>query len=338
MHPLVEIFIQKIMQRDKQAAFRALSEIEKNFETSPFMGMSEIFNDLIGILPGQNYTLLQSLYSLGKGWQDLTERLFNALDVMRPKTNGDTQLHVAAEIGDENLMQRRLAEKKGFINAKNSDGFTPLHRASAYGHAHIVELLLKFGADKEARANSVGAYEQTPLYLAATNNQVSAAEVLLLAGADPNTRVKGGQTALHGAAIHNHPAMIALLIIHGAVIDMRTVDNDGGMTPLHLAAKNSADLAVQKLLELGADTNLQTKVVASRMDKGFIFQRVFWLTAYQLAANEAVTIKSHTENPVPLVAEHAKFQQVRHANVLRALECQSDPQLKRPGAPPPGPR
>jgi ankyrin repeat protein len=45
---------------------------------------------------------------------------------------------------------RLLLDRGADVNSRANDGFTPLHRASAYGAPEVVRLLLEHGADVEA--------------------------------------------------------------------------------------------------------------------------------------------------------------------------------------------
>ena len=62
----------------------------------------------------------------------------------------------------------------------------------------------------------------------------------------PSGRVGCRQTALHRAALRGSSAIVQLLLLHGADPDTRTAD--GCVTPLHLAAENSAVATAAVLL------------------------------------------------------------------------------------------
>lgn len=52
----------------------------------------------------------------------------------------------AAEKGCTVLVKEILSEHRDIINYKDSDGYTPLHRACYQGWEDIVEILLEYGA------------------------------------------------------------------------------------------------------------------------------------------------------------------------------------------------
>ncbi len=121
-------------------------------------------------------------------------------------------------------------ELKSIVNeVKNK---TPLHFAAYNGHAEVLELLLKDGANVDER----NANNSTPLHFAAQEGHVKAVELLLKHNADTSLQsdVNGGYTALHFAADEGHVEVVELLIEKGANIDAR---NNDGYKPIHLAAK-----------------------------------------------------------------------------------------------------
>ncbi|XP_047245850.1 ankyrin repeat domain-containing protein 27 isoform X3 [Girardinichthys multiradiatus] len=67
-----------------------------------------------------------------------------------------------------------------------------------------------------------------------------------------NSCDKDGFTPLHVAALHGHSSLAALLIRHGANVNVRTSQN---ATPLHLASQNSHLQVVMLLLECNAKLN-----------------------------------------------------------------------------------
>ena len=115
-------------------------------------------------------------------------------------------------------------------NCRDSNYFTPLHRAAYAGKANLVSILLAHGANARAASNKSGT---TPLSLAALRGFVDVAGMLLAEGARVDTADWIGLTALHFATFHNHPAMVDLLLAHGASPD---VPDKTGLTPLHVAA------------------------------------------------------------------------------------------------------
>jgi ankyrin repeat protein len=67
-------------------------------------------------------------------------------------------IHAAIELGNIEAVKQHLDDGAD-VNAKNSDGWTPLHVAAATGHKEITELLIAEGAD----VNETNGSGETPL-------------------------------------------------------------------------------------------------------------------------------------------------------------------------------
>ncbi len=88
------------------------------------------------------------------------------------------------------------------VNARDSAGYAPLHRAAATNHPPLLTTLLEAGANVNVQDN-IGA---TPLHVAAIfgapgTEWTDVATVLLDAGADPNARDAEGRTPLDYAQV-----------------------------------------------------------------------------------------------------------------------------------------
>lgn len=74
------------------------------------------------------------------------------------------------------------------MHAKDSDGYTPLHRASYSNHVNVISYLLSVGSDIHSKTE----LGWTPLHSACKWNNYAAAARLLAAGADPGALSNGG--------------------------------------------------------------------------------------------------------------------------------------------------
>jgi ankyrin repeat protein len=121
-----------------------------------------------------------------------------------------------------------------------------LHDAARFGAAELAEVLIRSGADPDAKE----AEGHTPLYRASTGD---VARVLLEAGAtvDVATGPTRG-TALHQAARRGHDSVAQALLDHGASIDARDAK---GQTALRRAVNCRQVHIVRLLVQYGADPN-----------------------------------------------------------------------------------
>ena len=123
----------------------------------------------------------------------------------------DISIHDAAGFnGNIAAVKQHLAAGTD-VNAKDDNGWTPLHFAVYYGHKEIVELLIAKGADVNAKDKN----GWTPLHLAAENGRKQVAELLIAKGADVNAKDKNGWTPLHLAVDGGHTEIADLLRKHG---------------------------------------------------------------------------------------------------------------------------
>ncbi|SPN98622.1 uncharacterized protein DNG_01667 [Cephalotrichum gorgonifer] len=77
---------------------------------------------------------------------------------------------------------KQLLEDGVDVNSRDSQGRTPLLRASRGGHPAVVHLLLEYGANTELKYNEY--YNYTPLSRAAMEGHVEVVRILLQHGAD----------------------------------------------------------------------------------------------------------------------------------------------------------
>jgi ankyrin repeat protein len=127
----------------------------------------------------------------------------------------------------------------------DENGATAFLRASQSSDLGLMKLLLARGADP--KINTV--LNVTPLQVAAGIGwvdgittewseaaNVQAVKLLLDLGVDPNVQSDTGRTALHGAAHKGRPAVVQMLVDHGAKLDIRdygNTDNRGGKLAVH---------------------------------------------------------------------------------------------------------
>jgi len=174
-----------------------------------------------------------------------------------------TALHLAALVGDVEIIKELLDAKADDIEAKSTiDGDTPLLVAVLYGHADAAKFLIEKGADLNATNNQ----GHTALMSSVKKGNVDIVRHLLALrksdknpnGYDINLETKSKDsrcTALNLAAGLGNVEIIKALIDAGA--DKET-KGYGGMTTLFQASLFGRVEAAKFLIEKGADTNVKT--------------------------------------------------------------------------------
>ena len=96
-----------------------------------------------------------------------------------------------------------------------------------------------------------------PLHDAIGDGRIKKAIELINSGIDLNENEKyfHGLAPLHYAASRGHIKIVQALLAHGALIDVRGIDDEEGVTPLMLAVNNDQRAVISLLLAAGADVN-----------------------------------------------------------------------------------
>ena len=129
---------------------------------------------------------------------------------------------------------------KADLNARNADGYTPLHRAVETDMKRLARSLIARGADANARTKN----GETALHLAALHPEPDFTDILFAAGADLRTQNADGESALFWAVLSGHIVVAQRLLARGA--DANAADRKGNM-PLHAAA-HGGHLELARLL------------------------------------------------------------------------------------------
>ena len=177
---------------------------------------------------------------------EVIDLLLEYMDVGVCTKNGWTPLHVAAANNETPEVIALLLDKGANIEARDEDGWAPLH-AAVENSPRAVMLLLDKGANIEAS----GKNGWTPLRMAmkSENSRHEKSSILgipfeaerkipeivtllLNNGSNMEARDKDGNTLLHDMVISGKQEMVALLLNKGADIKAR---NKNGRTPLHSA-------------------------------------------------------------------------------------------------------
>jgi ankyrin repeat protein len=149
-------------------------------------------------------------------------------------------LHRAAQKGDLAQVQSLVAGGAD-IEARGKDGFTPLHTATNYGQAGVIEFLTG----------------GTPLHIAAWQGRVDIVRLLIAAGADVNAGRDRGRTPLYDAGHvlggQGEEDVVKILLAHGAqILSGNTRENE---ELLCFGVEHGMRDLVEKVLGAGATPN-----------------------------------------------------------------------------------
>lgn len=176
----------------------------------------------------------------------LTPRIIHSRD-----KNGNTPMHLAYT---EECV-RKLAKLGYDIRAEDKRQWLPIHTAAALMHADLVKAfvemdrgLLDYCATK---TKAIKDDDGTPLYVAAYYNNIQSVRILLELGADMNFQGPNG-SPLHIAIKLGFRALAQYLIEKGA--DLVTIHKQSGLAPLNLAI-SSYDPISNLIISTGIDIN-----------------------------------------------------------------------------------
>jgi ankyrin repeat protein len=164
-------------------------------------------------------TTEESKKPLASIWKGATEgnieivkqHLDAGVDINAKNSDGESPLQLAAQVGQKEILEL-LISKGADINTKDVVGWTPVIEAAREGHKEIVELLISKGANLNARDRLIGA---TTLHYAAVNGHKEIVKILIKNAADFNSKDMAGQTPLNFAIDEGMDEIADLLRKHG---------------------------------------------------------------------------------------------------------------------------
>jgi len=205
--------------------------------------------------------------------------LTNGADPRCTDASGNTPLHYAA-LAARPIVAALLCDADAPVDVANRDGLTPLGMACANANWELMRFLLERGArvetehaqpaliaaasvadddphgvkfllKRKAHVNARGRLGRTPLMTAALLGHTAIAKTLLEAGAQVDLADAHGTTALMEAARGGAVGVLEVIAAHSFNADLCDAH---GRTALMIASqsKQACELAVQKLLEMGA--------------------------------------------------------------------------------------
>ncbi|CAG9461879.1 unnamed protein product [Pedinophyceae sp. YPF-701] len=168
-------------------------------------------------------------------------------------STGLSALHLAADAGRPSIC-KLLIDSGVDLMEPNNVGFTAAHIACIRSHLPVLRFLVD---ERNFPVNFIlGEDRRGLLHYSAFYGSLLVLRFLLERGADPRLVTARGRGPLHFAAIRGHVDTAQCLIEVGGV-DVNQRDN-GGVTPLHMAAEHGAESVVRLLVQLGADVNART--------------------------------------------------------------------------------
>lgn len=197
------------------------------------------------------------------------------------KYNGNA-LHAAVRSGKLEVVQRFICPE--LLESQDNSGNTPLLLAIESGHKEIAQVLLKAGADKNAKSKDgrnilhmaaqsgkvelVNAVFQqkllesqdnlgnTPLLSALMRGHKEASEILMEKGANKSAKDNDGRSTLYWSVAHNIEKFVYLFIQDKQLLEWH--DKEGN-TPLLVAARSSYRVMCEILLKAKANVNATNK-------------------------------------------------------------------------------
>ena len=226
-----------------------------NIDTDPGLSSLDLFWD--DTKPDVSPLYLAAL----GGFQDLVEHLVIKYPHHVNNSGGGYVIPMVAALAGRHFQTAKLLHHNGaHVNVHGDHGRTPLHSAASYGDLEMVQVLLDYKLDANAkdRDNWTPIHDvASPHYLKDQVPDISVlradvAGLLLERGADPNAQSNDSLTPLHLAAISGRVEVAHELLKHGANIG---AEDSVRRTPLHaaVALEYGPVEVVRVLLEHGAN-------------------------------------------------------------------------------------
>jgi ankyrin repeat protein len=167
----------------------------------------------------------------------------NSTVIQAEDSQGQTALHIAAQMGNHRLMLL-LLRRGASINAEDNDSSTPLHLAVKARSARCVRLLIARFADKDA----MDSFNKTPAQYAPKGSEEA---WILTYGADIEAKDPFRTTALVYFSYSGNYEVVKSLLEQAPDVNSRGPDGPA----LFGAASKGFDKIVELLLEKDADVN-----------------------------------------------------------------------------------
>ncbi len=168
-----------------------------------------------------------------------------AVAILR-KAAGKLNPFEAASLGETDTIKEAVKKNPQLIDSYSPDGFTLLGLACFFGHLPVVAFLLEQGADPNLPSKN--AFKVAPIHSACAISHFEITDLLIRSGANVNARQASDNTPLHATAHHGNLKLTSLLLANGAEVNARSAT---GQTPLAMAVGKNADEVRQLLTQYG---------------------------------------------------------------------------------------
>lgn len=167
------------------------------------------------------------------------------------ENNGWTALHRAAHEGRTDIVRLLIAAAPRVdVNAADQSGLTALHLAVQTPDGARNSIIRELLASEHVAPNARETNGWTALHRASHHDHVDALDLLLGSGrVDLNVRECNGWTVLHRAAYEGRTDIVRQLIAAAPRIDVNAADHSG-LTALHVAVQNADAARSSIILEL----------------------------------------------------------------------------------------
>jgi len=158
-----------------------------------------------------------------------------------------------AVIANDQARASYLVEKRhADVNARDQQGYPPLHSAVRRMSVSMVSYLL----DHQADVNRLDSDQWTPLMTAAWVDDGELVQLLMTHHANLNAKNRNGMTALAIASQFGKDVAAVTLVEAGADVNQRL---GSGYTPLMLAVAGQANRSAKALIDHGANVNAKNE-------------------------------------------------------------------------------
>ncbi|KAH6686322.1 ankyrin repeat-containing domain protein [Plectosphaerella plurivora] len=250
----------------------------------------------------------------------------NQTDNGRP--DGRTSLHIAATLGNADVMRQLFTHKDVNIESRASRAgsmtWTALVYAASYGNKECLEVLLDNGAD----INYLDCYSGNALMRAADGDYPHVAKLLVDRGINVKHKDFLGRTALHSAATNQSWATLEYFLHDVPRIDINMQDDAGG-TDLHDACYYLDTRSVRLLISAGARCDLVDQKGDTPVDMATLRKGLTTLEALKKSPSFRGKIETQSDVKKSLV-EAVKSDPVEVLQVRLEAVTVDDPELNTP--------